>query len=137
MRTSLKVATLMEKIKTSLLYNLGSALFAFTLWGGWAYFINRNSISALTQGAASFIITLFLVHAVTKLYRSLPAKANGILQLFSPAIITVTFTGTCLYIAHRIAGTEHIAKTIAPALLIAFVFCVYTAYRLLRGEHNV
>ena len=127
----------MEKIKTSLLYDLGSAFFAFTLWGGWAYFVNRNSLSALTQGAASFIITLFLVHAVTKIYRSLPAKANYILQLFCPAIITVTFTGACLYIAHRITGTAHIEKTIAPALLVALVFCIYTAYRLSRGTRNV
>lgn len=127
---------LTNKIKDNLLYNLGSAFFAFMLWGGWAYFINKNSVSALTQGGASFIITLFLIHAVNKLYYSLPIKAGGLLQLFSPAIITVTFTGSCLYLAHKIAGTAHIVKTITPALLVAFIFCIYTTYRLSRGTQN-
>ena len=126
----------MVEIKKSLLYSLNSALFAFTLWGGWAYFINRKIISSLIQGVASFIITLFLVYAVTKIHHNLPDKSNIFLQLFCPAIITVTFSGTCLYIAHRIVDTAHIANTISPALLVAFVFCIYTAFRLSNGEGN-
>lgn len=126
----------MEKIKNSLFYNLGSALFAFTLWGGWAYFINRTITSALIQGAASFIITLFLVYAVSSIYLRLVGKVNNILQLFIPAIITVSFTGTCLYIIHYVAGTAHIVNTIAPALLVAFTFCVFTAFRLSKETSN-
>jgi len=124
-----------QNTKTSFIYNLGSALFAFILWGGWAYFINNNMISALTQGTASFIITLFLVHAVTRLYHNLSTKVNGNIQLLLPAIITVSFTGTCLFIVHLIAGTAHITKTIAPALLVAFLFCVYTAYKLQGNKY--
>ena len=123
--------------KTSLLYNLASAVFAFVLWGGWAYFINVNIVSGLTQGTASFVITLFLVHAVTCLYHTLSSKKmSEFLQLLLPAIITVGFTGTCLYIIHSIANTPHIAKTIAPALLVAFLFCIYTAYKLTQGTQN-
>ncbi len=117
--------------QTSLFYNLGSALFAFLLWGGWAYYINKNIISSLTQGTASFVITLFLVRAISTLYGSLSNKTdNTLLPIILPAVITVSFTTTFLYIAHIIAGTAHIIKTIAPALLVAFLFCLFTAYKI-------
>ncbi len=122
--------------KTSLLYNLISALFAFVLWGGWAYFVNRNIISALTQGIASFIITLFLVKAVTQLYNMLSDRMGDVLQLLLPAIITVSFTGSCLFLAHSLAGTAYITKTIAPALSVALIFCIVTAYKLQKGNKN-
>jgi TRAP-type C4-dicarboxylate transport system permease small subunit len=62
-----------NKNKTSHFYNLFSAFFAFFLWGSWAYFVNSGNehsgiFSGLAQGTASFVITLFLVHAVTRLY---------------------------------------------------------------------
>ncbi len=123
--------SLNKQNQTGTLYNLSSAFFAFILWGGWAYFVNNNMVSSLTQGTASFIITLFLVRAVSTLYASLSRKTgNGFVQLMLPAMVTVSFTATCLYIAHSIAGTAHIIKTIAPALLVAFLFCVFTAYKI-------
>lgn len=122
--------------KTSLLYNIVSALFAFVLWGGWAYFVNRNLVSALTQGTASFIITLFLVKAVTQLYNMLSNKTAALMQLLLPAIITVSFTGSGLFLAHTFAGTAYITKTIAPALTVALVFCIATAYKLKKGGKN-
>jgi hypothetical protein len=54
--------------RTSRFYNVLSAFLAFFLWGGWAYFVNGSTditrclISGLTQGTASFIITLVMVH---------------------------------------------------------------------------
>jgi len=122
----------MKKQRTSPLYNFASALLAFALWGGWAYFVNREWISAVTQGVASFISTYFLVYAVSNFYKFFAGKVNVILQLICPAVLTVSFTGTCLYIAHRIAQTDRILPTIAPALTVAFLFCVVTTYKLSR-----
>jgi hypothetical protein len=122
--------------KTSLFYNLGSALFAFIAWGGWAYYVNHSLVSALTQGTASFIITLFLVKAVTQLYNKLAGKTAALLQLLLPAMITVSFTGSCLFLVHSLAGTAYITKTIAPALTVALIFCIVTAYKLKQGEKN-
>ncbi|HIQ15753.1 MAG TPA: hypothetical protein EYH38_09355 [Leucothrix sp.] len=131
-----------KKTKTSLFYNLLSALFAFVLWGSWAYYINSMQsletsntgiIAGLTQGTASFIITFIIVHLVTRIYNFLHTSASINLlaiKLVAPAVLTVSITGTGLFIIHNIMNTPHIAKTIAPALLVAFLFSLFTAYKL-------
>ncbi len=119
------------------LFVLSSALLAFVMWGGWAFYINRtaNHITSLKagliQGSASFIITLLMVHSVTWLSAQCP-KSH--LQLWLPALITVGFTGSCLVIVHYLGGTPHIFRTVAPPLSIAFLFCLFTAYKL-RKQH--
>jgi hypothetical protein len=127
-------------VRTSRRFNLLSAALAFVMWGGWAYHVNSQTTgdgaampltSALTQGTGSFIITLILVRAVTWLYHLLPAQR---LRLVLPGLITVTITGSCLATAHALVGTPDIMRTIAPALSVAFGFCVYTAYTLRRAE---
>ena len=136
-----------KKTKTSLFYNLLSALFAFVLWGSWAYYINSMQsleasnletsntgiIAGLTQGTASFIITFIIVHLVTRIFNFLHTSASINLlaiKLVAPAVLTVSITGTGLFIIHNIMNTPHIAKTIAPALLVAFLFSLFTAYKL-------
>jgi len=131
-----------KKTKTSPFYNLLSALFAFVLWGGWAYYINSTQaieasntgiIAGLTQGTASFIITFIIVHLVTRIYNFLHTSASinlRAIKLIVPAMLTVSITGTGLFIIHNIMNTPHIAKTIAPALLVAFLFSLFTAYKL-------
>ena len=125
--------------KTTKVFNLGSALFAFCLWGGWAYYVNHSQgvytglISGLAQGTASFIITLGMVYAITWLYARIPASP---IRLLLPAIITVSCTATGLYAVHSLVGTPNIAYTIAPALSVAFMFCVYTSYKLSRVSNK-
>jgi hypothetical protein len=123
--------------KTSIQYNLFSASSAFFLWGGWAYYVNSaksettGMISGITQGIASFTITLLVVYAVTKIYNRLP---TGGLRLILPAVITVTCIGVCLVFIHTLAGTPYILPTIAPSLSVAFLFCTFTAYKLGKTE---
>jgi len=50
-----------------------------------------------------------------------------------PATITVAITGSCLATAHAIVGTPEIIPTIAPALIVAFSFNLYTTFKL---HHN-
>lgn len=126
--------------RTSRQFNLVSAALAFLIWGGWAYYVNNDQgsstglISGITQGSASFIITLAMVHTVTWLYKNIPPSP---LQLFLPAIITVSITASCLYSVHSLVGTPNIAYTIAPALSVAFMFCVFTCFKLDRlSSHN-
>ncbi len=119
--------------RTSRLFNVLSAMFAFMIWGGWAFYVNgrtdaaKGLISGLTQGTASFIITLVMVHLVTWFFKHLP---NNFLQLPLAAFFTVTITGSCLVGIHWLVHTPHIFYTIAPALSVAFAFCWYTAYKL-------
>ena len=110
-----------------------SATVAFALWGGWAFFVNSapsnysGVIAGLTQGSASFIITLLMVHSVqffNGLFR------QHFVKLLAPALITVACTGSGLVIVHKLASTPNIFTTIAPALTVAFVFCIFTSYQL-------
>lgn len=127
--------------RTSWRFNLTSAALAFTLWGGWAYFVNTETavegawalplISGLTQGTGSFVITLFMIRAVTWLYNHLPARST---RLVLPALITVAVTGSCIATAHVLVRTPNIVQTIAPGLTVAFVFSIYTAVKLRREE---
>ena len=119
--------------RTSRIYNVLSALSAFLLWGGWAFYVNggadavKGLTSGLTQGTASFIITLVMVRVVTWFFKHLP---GNFLQLPLAAFLTVTITGSCLVGIHWLMHTPHIFNTIAPALSVAFAFCWYTAYKL-------
>jgi hypothetical protein len=129
--------------RTSRRFNLISAGMAFILWGAWAFWANRDATvaggytsplsSGLTQGAGSFIITLIMVRAVTWLYHHLPTHSA---RLVLPALITVAVTGSCLATAHALVGTPHIIRTIAPAISVAFLFNVYTAFKLRRSERG-
>ena len=119
--------------RTSRFYNVLSAFLAFFLWGGWAYFVNGSTditrclISGLTQGTASFIITLVMVHLVSWLFNHLP---GNFLQLPLAVFFTVSITGSYLVGIHLLVDTPEIFYTISPALSVAFAFCWYTAYKL-------
>lgn len=130
--------------RTSRAFNVASAILAFVLWGGWAYWVNSRGAaparaaspltSALAQGTGSFIITLILVRAVAWFYHRLPAHPA---RLVLPGVFTVTVTGSCLAAAHTLVGTSDIVRTIVPALSVAFAFCVVTAFKIQRAERRV
>ncbi len=123
--------------RTSRRFNLISAILAFVLWGGWAYVVNGGAntetvrgaplAAAITQGCGSFIATLIMVRLVSWLYNLLPVT---FMRMILPAIITATITGSCLATAHAIVGTPEIIRTIAPALIVAFCFNLYTTFKL-------
>jgi len=126
----------MEKnIRTSWLFNLLSAFLAFMLWGGWAYHINSTSspqsgvVAALTQGTASFLITLFMVHTVTFLFHYFQ---KPFAKVILPAILVNSVTGVCLVSVHTLMGTPRVLATIIPALTVAVSFCIFTACKLMK-----
>lgn len=124
-----------QSIRTSRLFNLISAVLAFLLWGSWAYVtnsgesMNRGIVAALTQGTASFVMTLFMVQAVTYLFHRFD---RPLAKVVVPALIVNCCTTFCLVNVHTLMGTPRILATILPALMVAFSFCMFTAWRLLR-----
>ncbi len=124
-----------KNVRTSQLFNFLSAFLAFTLWGGWAYYVNSKGpsesglVSAITQGTASFMMTLFMVQAVTFLFHRIE---NPVMKVLFPAILVNFFTCLCLIQVHTLMGTPRIFYTIIPALCVAFSFCLYTSYKLLK-----
>ena len=115
--------------------NYISASLAFILWGGWAFYINSSTsvlsgiTSGLTQGTASFIITILMINSVN--FWLLKFKHRITKTLF-PALITVSCSGLGLIIVHHLAGTPNIIVTIAPAITVAFSFCIFTSLQLQR-----
>ncbi len=131
-------------IRTTRRFNLISASLAFILWSVWAYLANRGDsganggappiVSGVVQGIGSFCFTLLMVRIVTWLYHRL---RNYPLNLVLPALLTAAFTGTGLFIAHSIAGTANVFRTIAPALVVAFGFNLFTTFKLRNAEKAV
>lgn len=125
----------MPKIFTP--YNIFSALAAFFGYGGWAYYINHKAdpsmglISAITQGISSFSITFITAYAVSGIYCAIQSKLWRILM---PAIILVSILIVFLCIVHSVIGTPRILFTIIPSILITFLFCLATAYKLELSE---
>ena len=119
--------------RTSVQYNLISAILAFFLWGSWAYYINKSEVShigfvsGVTQGVASFVTTLIVVYIVTSIYNFFP---NKLLRLLMPTVITVACIGGFLILVHSLAGTPRILATVSPSLAIGSLFCVLTTYKL-------
>lgn len=132
-----------KSVRTTSLYNLASAIAAFVMWGGWAFYVNSRHtdssgiVSGLAQGTASFTITLLMVRAITFLYYTFKYP---LFKLLLPALLTVSVTSTCLVLIHLAVGTLHIVSTIAPALSVAFAFCLLTTFKLnqidLSETHN-
>lgn len=122
-----------KTVQTSHIYNLISAILAFLIWGGWAYYINSGKpdgqgvVSGLAQGVASSVITLFMVRVVTILYHRFQ---NPVFKLIFPGLLTVAFTTSCMVSLHLIVGTHRIFQTILPAMTVGFSFCVYTCWQL-------
>ncbi|OTG80734.1 hypothetical protein [Acinetobacter sp. ANC 4648] len=121
-------------IKTSRRYNLISACFAFLLWGGWTFYINTQQgslkhgiISGLTQGICSFVITLFMTFIIDKQFNYFK---NLKIKLFLPPILTVLFTGSFLILVHHLIGTPSILYTLTPVLTVAFLFAIFTNFKL-------
>ncbi|MEE9309682.1 MAG: hypothetical protein V3U64_01555 [Cocleimonas sp.] len=123
--------------KTSKTYNIIAATSAFIVWGGWSYYINsladKNAgiVSGLTQGIASFLMTLLVVLVVTKIYNNV---SHDFLKIILPAFITVSGNCILLIAVHNLVGTPNILMTIAPSLTVAFIFCIITALNLRQNE---
>ncbi|GAA3930114.1 hypothetical protein [Litoribacillus peritrichatus] len=121
-------------VNTSARYKLTSAILACFLYGGWAYFINSGAgaleglTSGVAQGIASFILTLFIVMVVTKLYHMINAGSR--LKVIIPAGLTAVGVAIILSLIHWLIGTDHILPTILPSIIVASVFCVVTGLKL-------
>lgn len=128
--------------RTGRAFNTLSALSAFMLWGGWAYLVNgghsfrKGIVSGLVQGTASSLITLVMIRMVSFFRHRLQTSSRMSCSVILPAVCTVGLTGSCLAGLHYLIGTPYIFFTIAPALSVGFVFCLFTAFTLHRKERG-
>jgi hypothetical protein len=115
-------------------------VFAFIAMGAWAAFANSGhgnramAIAFVVQGALSGIITAvmkrWLEHAQGKLFAGLPALP----RLLTGPAISAAVTGTLLFVAHSLAGTPEVIRTIAVPWSVSTLYAfVYTATLERRG----
>ena len=121
---------------TSPAYKLGSAVLAFAVWGGWAFYVNRPSglgtglISGMAQGTASALMTLVMIKVVTEVFRRLRSR---VARMIAPTVATVGGAAVLLVVVHTLVGTPEIAWTILPGLSAAVPFCAFTTHKLSRA----
>ncbi len=117
-------------------YNYISAFLAFILWSVWAFFINIDSenviISALSQGVASFIITLIMIKLLLYFYKIFP---KGGCYFILPSLATVGFTSSCVVLIHFMVHTKNIFYTVLPTVIIALLFALYTTKKIIEEEY--
>ena len=117
-------------------YRLVTATGAFFVWGGWAFWVNRvpdiqhGYVSGITQGMASFVITLLMVESV----RLIALRVPPAYQLWLPPLLTASVNGVVLLVVHSLAKTPNILATIAAPLAVAFCFCLFTSYKIYAGR---
>ncbi len=123
--------------RTSGAYKLGSALAAFLMWGGWAWYVNgadsewSTLVTALAQGTSSLLITLVLVAMVTRLYHLFE---HPLARWWLPTLITITLSVTMLLLVHLWVGTRQIFYTILPPSTVAFLFCLFTTFKIQKAD---
>lgn len=96
------------------------ALAAFAVYGGWAALANhghgaRVAFRALiTQGASSATTTLLIGGLVELLRRRMPGGAAAVLAASVTAVFHV--------VVHLVAGTPEVARTVAPSIVVGYLF---------------
>lgn len=126
--------------KNNAIYTYGSAFAALLIWGGWAYWVNSSAgagtaiVAGVTQGVASFVITLVVVWVVTFICNSVESR---VLKFWMPAIVVTVTLGCLVALIHSLVGTPNILKTIAPSLSVTFVFCLLTSYKLTFSQFEI
>lgn len=110
------------------------ALFNGLLTGSWAAFANYGAgpavalRAAATQCAFTFAGAIFLLLILERLFRwpATPERGFWLAAVGTPALGAAT-----LAVGHALAGTPHIAATIAPPVLAGTVMCVIYARAML------
>lgn len=124
--------------RTGSAFNLISAFGAFVLWGGWAWYVNgpgsaAGLLSGVVQGTFSFCMTLVLVYLVTH-FRRYFATVRA--RLLLPPFLTVSVTTLLLTLIHWSISTPRLLATIVPAVSVALLFSLFTAFKLHRIEET-
>ena len=110
-------------------------LLAATFYGSWAAVVHLGLghgaalHAGLTQAALSLTATLPLGLLLEQLFRW---QSNPVRGFWFASVGTSTMAAAWLVVGHMLAGTSHIAVTIAPSVTIGTVFFFGYARALLK-----
>ena len=100
---------------------------AFVLYGGWAAYANRAYglatafKAAVTQGAISFLVTLFMTLILEFIFHSIGPK---FLRFIVTAVGTQTVVAVMTFTVHYIVGTPEILVTMAPSFIVSSTYSI-------------
>lgn len=118
-------------------YNKISALAAFILWSTWTYHVNSSAdnvlTSALFQGLISSILTLVMIKLVKKFAKLFKTTW---MKIVYPSFIISTLCFTTGFVVHSTINTSQVIKTILPAVVVGFIFCIITGIKNIISEER-
>src|ERR1700748_1802719 len=94
---------------------------AFVVYGGWAAYANRSYglgtclVSAVTQGAISFLATAFMTLILEAIFRSIESK---VLRFVVTAVGAQAVVVLPTFTAHYLMGTPEIILTMTPSFIV-------------------
>jgi hypothetical protein len=112
--------------------------FAVVAMGGWAAFANRAhgiepmALAGAVQGALSGAITFFLKRSLEAMAARLPLAAAWIV----PPLVTCSVVLVVLRVAHALAGTPEIWKTIAVPYAVSSIYAWVYAFGLFLARRR-
>ncbi len=114
----------MPKSKSVIIFSM---LFAFFVWGGWAYYVNVQQgdataalKAALTQSFYSTVMTLYMSLSVLFVHRK---SAQWKWPRIWPTLATVGHTSLALIGVHYLNHTPALLKTVSLPILVSLVYC--------------
>ena len=117
-------------------FEMFSALGAFALWGGWAYYVNQRAsfheglVAGLAQGASSLVFTIFMIRLVGWFSARVERRAQSrAVMIILPALLTISLTGSILTMVHLLARTPNLLATIAPVIMVSLAYALLTSYK--------
>lgn len=116
---------------------------AFFIQGSWAVYANhefgwgKSLPAGLVQGLCSFAMTYLSTMLIEYILFVASAAARA-LRFTAASASTIVFIAAVQSLAHWLAGTPHIFKTILPAVVIGGIYCiVYALGRVFLGRQRV
>lgn len=115
---------------------------AFVIQGSWAVYANhefgwgKSLPAGLVQGLCSSAMT-YLSTILIEYILYIASAAASPLRFAAASVSTIVFIAAVQNLAHWLAGTPQIVKTILPAVLIGGIYCiVYALGRVFLGRQR-
>lgn len=108
--------------RASLAWGLGSGL----LYGGWAFAANldRTTAAAWSAGATQFALSGGATFVLTWGMQAILGRGSSAWHKVAAAAFPLNALAAVFALTHWLAGTPHVARTIAPSYLFGMLFCV-------------
>lgn len=101
-----------------------TAVSAATFYGGWAFFANKGTSNVWTSTLVQFVLSLFFGMTLALLVEFVFERLKKPLRFFVAAFVPYWSALVLFYIAHYLAGTQHILLTLAPNAIVGTLYFV-------------